>query len=175
MAQYLEQLRHGCSLGALQSVLAINRTTPVVHAGQGCVAKLAAAIGSANGFHGAGYLGGTQIPCTNLGESEVVFGGEERLRDNIEYSLKVIDADLFIVLTGCVPEIVGDDGERVVKDFQLEGKPVIYAETGGFNGTNYIGHEIVVDALIDQYMEPLTAVKSGVVNIWSVVPFQDPF
>jgi len=175
MAQYLEQLRHGCSLGAMQSVLAINRTVPIIHAGQGCATKLAGSIGSSNGFHGAGYLGGTQVPCTNLGETEVVFGGEEKLKENIENSLKIIDADLFIVLTGCVPEIVGDDAQRVVKEFQSENKPVVYAETGGFNGTNYIGHEIVVDALIDQYMQPAEVKKTGLVNIWSVVPFQDAF
>ncbi|BBB89533.1 MAG TPA: nitrogenase component 1 [Methylomusa anaerophila] len=175
MAQYLEQLRHACALGSMQSVLAIRRAAPILHAGQGCVSKLGGAIGSNNGFHGSGYVGGTQMPCTNIGETEVVFGGEEKLRQTIENSLKIIDADLFIVLTGCVPEIVGDDAGEVVKQFQQQGKPVVYAETGGFNGTNYIGHEIVVDAVIDQYLKPAESKEAGLVNIWSVVPFQDAF
>ncbi|HWR40345.1 MAG TPA: nitrogenase component 1 [Patescibacteria group bacterium] len=175
MSQYLEQVRHGCALGSLQSVLAINRAAPVLHAGQGCAAKLGGAIGANNGFHGSGYLGGTQIPCTNIGEAEVVFGGEERLEDIITHSLNIIDADLFVVLTGCVPEIVGDDAGEIARRFQRAGKPVVYAETGGFNGTNYVGHEIVIDAIIDQYLKPAAQTTPGLVNIWSVVPFQDAF
>jgi nitrogenase molybdenum-iron protein beta chain len=64
---------------------------------------------------------------------------------------------------------------EVVKRFQRQGKPVVYAETGGFNGTNYVGHEIVIDAIIEQYLQPAAGTEPGLVNIWSVVPFQDPF
>jgi nitrogenase molybdenum-iron protein beta chain len=175
MTQYVEQLRHVCSLGALQSVLAIERAAPILHAGPGCVAKLGMAVAMCNGSHGAGYVGGGQVPCTNLGQSEVIFGGEEKLKRIIENGLKIIDAELFVVLTGCIPEIVGDDVGDVVRQFQRQSQPVVYAEIGGFNGTNYVGHEIVVDALIDQYLEPSESIEKGLVNIWSVVPFQDAF
>lgn len=175
MTQYLEQLRYACALGGMQSVLGIRRAAPILHAGQGCAYKLSGAIAAGNGMHGSGYVGGTQPPCSNIGETEVVFGGEEKLFQIIEHSLKIIDADLFVVLTGCVPEIVGDDAAEVVKRFQRQGQPVVYAETGGFNGTNYVGHEIIVDAIIDQYLQPAAGSEPGLVNIWSVVPFQDAF
>ncbi|QDR79264.1 nitrogenase component 1 [Sporomusa termitida] len=175
MAQYVEQIRHVCSLGALQSVLAIERAVPILHAGPGCGQKLWGALGLQNGCQGSGYVGGHSVPCTNIGEKEVIFGGNERLRDIIANSLKVLDADLFVVVTGCVADIVGDDVGEATRRFQEQGQPVVYAETGGFKGTNLFGHELVLDAIIDQYLPPAANVQPGLVNIWSVVPYHDAF
>lgn len=175
MTQHLEQVRYVCSLGALQSVLAIDRAVPILHAGPGCGQKLWGALGFQNGCQGSGYVGGHSVPCTNIGEKEVIFGGDERLREIVGNSLKILDADLFVILTGCTSDIVGDDTGEVARRFQEQGKPVIYAETGGFKGTNLFGHELVVDAIIDQYLEPTDTVEAGLINIWSVVPYHDPF
>jgi nitrogenase molybdenum-iron protein beta chain len=175
MTQYIEQIRHVCSLGALQSVLAIERAVPILHAGPGCGQKLWGALGLNNGCQGSGYVGGHSVPCTNFGEKEVIFGGSERLKEIVENSFKVIDADLFVILTGCISDIVGDDVGEVARQFQDQGKPVVYVETGGFKGSNFLGHELVMDAIIEQYLPAVAKVQPGLVNIWSVVPFQDPF
>lgn len=175
MSPLIEQLRHVCSLGALQSVLAIDRAIPILHAGPGCGQKLWGAVGVENGCQGSGYAGGHTVPCTNVGEKEVIFGGEERLRHTVENTFKVIDGDFFVVLTGCTSDLVGDDVGEVVGKFQEQGRPIVYAETGGFKGSNFIGHELVIDAIIDQYLRPAEKIEPGQVNIWSVVPFQDPF
>jgi nitrogenase molybdenum-iron protein beta chain len=176
MTQLVEQARHVCSLGGLQTALAIQRTVPILHAGPGCGQKLWGAVGLSNGSQGSGYVGGHSVPSTNVGEREVIFGGEGKLRTTIENALKIIDADLFVVLTGCTSDLVGDDVGEVVRAFQQQGKPVVYAETGGFKGTNYWGHELIVDALIDQYLDDgPPEIEQGLINIWSVVPYQDPF
>ena len=49
------------------------------------------------------------MPCTNAEEADVVFGGEKKLRNVIENSFKVIDGDLYVVITGCTAAITGDD------------------------------------------------------------------
>lgn len=175
MTQFIDQPRHVCALGALQSVHAIERAVPILHAGPGCGQKLWGSLALENGCQGSGYAGGHSVPSTNIGEKEVVFGGEERLDQVIGNALKVIDADLFVVLTGCTAEIVGDDAGEVVARYQAAGKPVIHVEAGGFKGTNIFGHELVVDAIIDQYLEPAGEIEPGLVNIWSVVPYQDAF
>jgi nitrogenase molybdenum-iron protein beta chain len=175
MAELIEQLRHVCSLGALQSVLAIDRAVPVLHAGPGCGQKLWGAVGLDNGCQGSGFIGGHTVPCTNVGEKEVIFGGNARLNEVVENAFKVLKADLFVVMTGCTSDIVGDDAGEVVRNYQDEGKPIVYVETGGFKGTNLFGHELVIDAIIDQYLKPADRVRKKQVNIWSVVPFQDPF
>ncbi len=176
MARLVEQIRHVCALGALQTVQAIDRAVPILHAGPGCGQKLWGALAVENGCQGSGYIGGHSVPSTNASEKEIIFGGSERLREVIENSFKVLDADLYVVLTGCTSDIVGDDVGEVVRSFQAQGRPIVHAETGGFKGTNIYGHELVLEALIDQFLpEPGEAVQPGLVNVWASVPYHDAF
>lgn len=169
MAKLLDKQRYKCALGAMQTVQAIDRAIPILHSGPGCAQKLAEGTGS------SGYFSPNIFPCTSINEKDVVFGGIKKLRSTIDNSLKVIDADLYVVLTGCIPEIVGDDTGEAVAEFQDADKPVIYASTAGFKGNNYVGHEQVIDAIIDQYLEKSEQRQKGLVNIWADVPYQDLF
>ncbi|MEI6207699.1 MAG: hypothetical protein WCP20_13030 [Desulfuromonadales bacterium] len=63
---------------------AIERAIPIIHAGPGCGQKLWSALSSGNGFQGYGYAGGHSVPCSNSAENEIVFGGEEKLRETID-------------------------------------------------------------------------------------------
>jgi len=169
MAKILDQPRYKCSMAAMQTVHAITKALPILHAGPGCAEKLGGSIGS------SGYFSAHIFPCSNISEKEVIFGGEDRLKETIENALKVVDADLYVVLTGCTSEIVGDDAEVVVRSFKDAEKPVIYASTAGFKGNNYSGHEWVLEAIIDQHLKPAPTRIKGLVNIWSGVPLHDPF
>lgn len=171
----IETPRHFCTLGAQQTVLAIEKAVPILHAGPGCSGKLWSGLSFCNGFQGSGRFGGSAVPCTNVSEQEAVFGGTGRLRELIQDTIKVIDAELFVVLTGCVPDLVGDDTAQIVKEFQNQGVPIVYAETGGFKGTTYQGHEWVTQAITEQFLKPTAHTEPGLVNIWSVVPNLDPF
>ena len=55
-------------------------------------------------FQGAGYSGGGAVPSSNVGENEIVFGGHKKLDELIKASLKIMDGDIFVVLTGCAVE-----------------------------------------------------------------------
>ena len=169
MAKILDKQRYKCAMSAMQTVQAIERAIPVLHSGPGCAQKLSASAGN------SGYFSPNIYPCTSINEKDVVFGGVEKLKSTIENSLQIIDADLYVVLTGCIPEIVGDNTEEVVEEFREADKPVIYASTAGFKGNNYRGHEQVVDAVIDQLLEKSAKTTQGLVNIWADVPYQDEF
>lgn len=173
----IEQVRYGCAIGALHSAVAIPRVIPITHCGPGCADKQFMNLAFYNGFQGGGYGGGAVVPSTNATEREVVFGGAERLRELIISSRKVLDADLFVVLTGCIPDLVGDDVGAVVSEFQDDGDvPVIYAETGGFRGNNFTGHELVSKAIIDQFVGDYNGPRQkGLVNVWSLLPFHNTF
>ncbi len=175
MAGPIEQIRNVCALGALQSVVAIQRAIPIIHAGPGCGQKLWSGLSNGNGFQGASYVGGHAVPCSNATEKEVVFGGEDKLRETVENTLKVMDGDLFVVLTGCTSDIVGDDVGEVVRSFKNKGTPIVYVETGGFKGDNYFGHELLWEAIIEQFLEKSDRMEQGLVNVWSVIPYQDPY
>jgi nitrogenase molybdenum-iron protein beta chain len=169
MAKILDKQRYKCAMSAMQTVQAIERAIPVLHSGPGCAQKLSSSSGS------SGYFSPNIYPCTSINEKDVVFGGAQKLKSTIEHSLNVIDADLYVVLTGCIPEIVGDDTEEVVDGFKDAKKPVIYASTAGFKGNNYKGHEEVVESIIDNLLEKSDIRVKGLVNIWADVPYQDEF
>lgn len=171
MAKLLDKQRYKCALASMQTVQAITRAIPVLHSGPGCAQKLSDGTGS------SGYFSPNIFPCTSINEKDVVFGGTKKLASTIENALKVIDADLYVVLTGCIPEIVGDDSGEVVSQFAESDKPVIYANTAGFKGNNYRGHEQVVEAIVDQYLKKASESEKidGLVNIWADVPYQDLF
>ncbi|MCD7777008.1 MAG: hydrogenase [Clostridiales bacterium] len=169
MAKLLDKQRYKCAMAAMQSVQAIERAVPILHSGPGCAQKLSDTVGS------SGYFSPNIFPCTSINEKDVVFGGIKKLRSTIENSLKVIDADLYVVLTGCIPEIVGDDVGEAVSEFEDAEKPVIYASTAGFKGNNYKGHEQVIDSIIEQYLKRTEHRQKGLVNVWADVPYQDLF
>lgn len=173
MSKFIEQPRYSCALGAQQSVIAIKRAVPILHAGPGCGDKVSRLLGQ-----GEGYAGGNTVPCTNASEAEIVFGGEGKLDRVIEGAFQVIDADLYVVLTGCTADIIGDDVGQVAGRYQSEDKPLVYVETGGFKSNNYVSHETVVKAIIDQYVDKFktgTAPIKGLVNVFASIPYQDPF
>lgn len=172
----IEQVRYGCAIGAMQSVVAIPRAIPITHCGPGCADKQFMNLAFYNGFQGGGYGGGAVIPSTNASEREVVFGGAARLNELIEASLKILDADLFVVLTGCIPDLVGDDIASVVGPFQERGVPIVFAETGGFKGNNFTGHELVTRAIIEQYVGDYDGAREkGTLNVWSLLPYHNTF
>lgn len=172
----IEQVRYGCAIGAQQTVAAIPRAIPITHCGPGCTDKQFMNLSFYNGFQGGGYGGGAVVPSTNASEREVIFGGGDRLDELIGSTLKILDADLFVVLTGCISDLVGDDIGGVVTPYQRKGVPIAFAETGGFRGNNFTGHELVTRAIIDQFVGPYAGARDAdLVNVWSLLPYHNTF
>jgi nitrogenase molybdenum-iron protein beta chain len=183
MAKILDQPRYKCALAAMQTVQSIPGAIPVLHSGPGCAAKL----NDNNGT--SGRYSPNIFPCTSISEKEVVFGGAEKLRSTIRNALRVIDADLFVVLSGCTGEIIGDDIKEVAEDFEDADKPVVYAKTPGFKGNNYVGHDWILKSIFEQYLnredirskreeailENGSITEKGLVNIFAGPPQQDPY
>ena len=165
--------RYGCAIAALYTAVAIPGAVPITHCGPGCVDKQHVAFSVANGMQGRG---GAVVPSVNAGEKEIVFGGEKKLEELIKSTLKIMKGDLFVVLGGCTGELVGDDIGSVVSTFQEKGVPIVYAETGGFKGNNLVGHEIVLKAIIDQFIGNYDGEKEkGLINVFSEVPYYNTF
>lgn len=176
MTGIISQPRFSCALASQQSVLAIPRAIPVVHAGPGCSSKAFSFVSNGAGFQGDGYAGGSNVPSSNMTEQEVVFGGEGKLRALVESSLEVMKGDLFVILAGCTSGIIGDDVKTVAREFAGQGSPVVGAEVSGFRGNNYFGHELIVEEIIDQLLGDVSAdPRPLVVNVFASVPYQDAF
>ncbi|MDR1397725.1 MAG: hypothetical protein LBJ14_08340 [Desulfarculales bacterium] len=176
MLSSIESPRWTCALGgALAAAAALPRTIPVMHSGPGCAANFAWTQNGAAGLQVAGRCAGLSFPATNMQEGEIVFGGAERLHEQLRHTLQIMDGDLYFVLTGCIPEVIGDDVESVVSGYAAAGKPVIMASTAGFKGNSYFGYEQVLKAVFQKIVRPGSAAKRNLVNIWGIPPMMDVF
>jgi nitrogenase molybdenum-iron protein beta chain len=176
MSSYIERPRYLCSLGgALSTLEALPGVIPILHAAMGCAGSIAWAQNGGSAFQVGGYCGGLHVPSSNVGEREVVFGGIDRLREQIKTTTEIMDGGLFAVITGCVTEIIGDDIHAVTKEFSQKGLPIVAANTGGFRGNSYLGYDIVFSEIVRQYVQKGLKTKKKSVNIFGIVPYMDVF
>ena len=176
MNSFIDRPRYACSLGgALATLRAIPRAIPVIHASAGCGQNLYQAYNSGGAYLGGGYCGGNALPSSNVIERDVVFGGEDRLREQIQTTLEVMDGDLFVVLSGCMVEMIGDDLDAVVSEFAGQEKPVIAVHTPSFRGNSYLGYDLVLDGIVKKYITKQKNKKANKVNILGIVPALDVF
>lgn len=177
MSHHIEGSRNSCALhGALQVFEAIEGTVPVIHSTSGCGVQHY--LGGTRLSGGNDPFGSPPVSSTNIREKHVVFGGGSRLREQLKNSVKVLQGDLYAVVTGCSIEMVGDDVPAMTKEGRDQDWPVIYANTPGFRGDVHQGYQLAVRSLIEQLPDiwkDAAPLRAGLVNIWGIIPNQDPF
>jgi nitrogenase molybdenum-iron protein beta chain len=166
--------RAGCAFhGALCTLSGIPGVVPVAHATANCAANCALSRVSA-------------VASTNLLEKSVIFGGASRLREQLKNTVQMQEGDLYAVITGCVPEIVGDDAESMTKEAAEQGYPAVCVNAPGFSGGMGFGYERAVIALLRYFskarenggedVEKAGNASSGYdVNIFGIVPHKHIF
>ena len=168
----ISDVRYACAVGATNTVVAIKGAVPIANCSPGCQLKTTAMLTFENAFQGSVAAGGGNMPSANSTENDVVFGGIKTLDELIKSTIKIYEGDLFVVLTGCVGELIGDNVPDLVSNYQRAGYPIVYANTAGFKGNNLYGHEVVVDAIIDQFVGDYKGEKKkGLVNLWFETPY----
>ncbi|HWR39961.1 MAG TPA: nitrogenase component 1 [Patescibacteria group bacterium] len=172
--EVVEAPRYSCAMGgAYGAALATFGSVPILHAGGGCGFAQNFGLSFAAGLNSPGPVGGASTPCSTLVEEHVIFGGEDKLRKLISSTIDLMPGDLYTVISGCVPALIGDDVDAVVAEFR-EKTPVIHVKTSGFAGNTYKGYELYFDAVIDQLLTKLP-VKQKTVNLLGIVPNQNLF
>jgi nitrogenase molybdenum-iron protein beta chain len=170
-----EAPRYSCSLGgAYMCTLATFGAVPIIHSGPGCVLAQNFGQNFAAGLNGAGPNGNTSTPCSCLVDEHAVFGGEAKLRGLIQSTQELVKGKLFVVISGCVPALIGDDVAGVVRDFQNGDRPIVIVNTAGFKGNSYHGYQTFLDSIIEQLLTEQPKQK-GLVNLFGIVPYQHIF
>lgn len=173
--------RNGCALhGVLKVLDAINGVVPVIHANAGCSLNGRFSANTFNGAVGPQFRSPLEHAATTLFDKHVVFGGTARLREQIKNSVKVLEGELYVVATGCVPEIIGDDVPAMIKEAREQRFPVLGITAPGFKGNAYAGYATALKTLLvgiddlfpAQHTEPAAR---PLVNLLGLVPEQDPF
>ncbi len=171
-----EQQRVGCALGGIYTALSIGGVITVMHSGPGCIHAVSSVLSVANGGQNPVPFMESCIPSSNLSEAEVVFGASDKLKSVLEQTMRYYKADIFMIVTGCSAEIIGEDMNEVADEFTTSEKTVIYTALPGFKGNNVWGHGQILSSLIDGYVDEYgeREVVRGRVNILGVVPHYDP-
>ena len=98
--------------------------------------------------------------CTVMHEREIVFGGEDALREALVRADQLYNTPLFAVVSGDAPAITGDDIEGVIDSVALN-KEVVWVDAAGFKGTMEKGYE---EALVQlaQLVKECDTIKNSV-------------
>ncbi len=151
----------GCSLaGAFSAIRKIKDAVAVMHSPQGC------AYVSFSGFlsRAAQLPSEEKLPpnllCTNMTESDVIFGGTKNLKETILKVHKRFSSYTIFIITSCPAGIIGDDIEQVVQELRACGVQLYFIPTDGVmnSGDFYTGmlnsYRVVAESLIDDTVLP---------------------
>jgi nitrogenase molybdenum-iron protein beta chain len=109
-----------------------------------------------------------------VGESEIIFGGAAKLKEEIKNTFEVMDGDLFVLATTCTTDIIGDDVKGVLSEIQEREKPLLFIDAGGFKGNSYYGYSKMIEELFLQYIPKSKTRRKNLVNLLGLVPAYDP-
>lgn len=123
---------------------------------------------------------------TDLGELDVIYGGEKRLFRAIREIIEKVDPPAVFVYQTCVPAMIGDDIDAVCKAAREKfGKPVIPVNAPGFAGSKNLGNKLGGEALLEhvigteepEFTTPCDINLIGEYNVvgelWQVKPLLD--
>lgn len=137
----------GCAFdGAMITLVPITDAAHVVHGPIACCG---------NSWDGRGSLSsGPDIYkrglTTDVGENDVIMGGEQKLYDTIlEVAAGQAPAAIFVYST-CVTALIGDDMDAVCRAAaEATGLPVVPVHAAGFVGTKSLGNRLAGEALLE--------------------------
>jgi len=123
---------------------------------------------------------------TDMGELDVVYGGEKKLFRAIREIIEKYDPPAVFVYQTCVAAMIGDDIEAVCKAAREKfNKPIVPINIPGFVGSKNLGAKLAGEALLDYVIgteEPETVTPYDIVVIaeynvagdfWAVKPLLD--
>jgi nitrogenase molybdenum-iron protein alpha/beta subunit len=138
----------------------IRHCVPLVHGPTGCTYS----VSREYKMYACNYKGCPFEPtsCTNLDETNIVFGGESKLYEAAKEAKKKFDPDLIVILTCCCSGIIGDDVEMVAKRVEEEiNCKVLAIRSEGFGGDFRSGHEDAFKAIVS-LMKPQDTIKNTI-------------
>jgi nitrogenase molybdenum-iron protein alpha/beta subunit len=101
---------------------------------------------------------------TTLRKSEVIFGGEENLKQQIKNVYHQYKPKIVVIISTCVPQLIGEDVTGIITELQGEipELKVTHCETG-FNHprSTPMGNDVSWKAIVD-VLEPQERVKNSV-------------
>jgi len=133
-----------CKLfGAVRVILGISDAIALIHSPIGCAYNLRYLLTA----RGAKVR---RIFTTNMGEREVIFGGEAKLKKAIKDIDERISPNLIAVLTACASSIIGEDVDLIVRKMRDNvNAELIAIHSGGFEGDQIDGYREALKKVLE--------------------------
>ncbi len=150
--------RGTCKLfGAIKALSSIKKCVVLVHGPKGCVYHINYIMGM-RGDHPS------EIYSTCLGEQDVIFGADQKLKTAIGDLDRELHPDLIAVLSCCASDIIGEDVQSAIQDTTTTA-PVIGIDAGGFEGDFRTGYSETLTRLVEEFVEKREETDPRSVNL----------
>ncbi|HUW86156.1 MAG TPA: nitrogenase component 1 [Methanoregula sp.] len=150
--------RGTCKLfGAIKALNSIKKCVVLVHGPKGCVYHINYIMGM-RGDHPS------EIYSTCLGEKDVIFGADQKLRTAIGDLDRELHPDLIAVLSCCASDIIGEDVQSAIRGTTTTA-PVIGIDAGGFEGDFRTGYSETLTRLVEEFVEKRNETDPRSVNL----------
>lgn len=160
---------NACSLlGSFETCLSTQDIFPLIHGTAGCPCVMWLTMVS-----NPTYLGFSQLkfPTTGLKQSEIIYGGERKLEENIEKAIKVYRPKMILIISSCTPSIIGDDIDFVARKMRERYQiPIVAVDTRSSRWDYMEGRVSTQITLIRDIMEKGRGRKEKAVNIFGLYP-----
>lgn len=142
--------------GAYRVVISIKDSAILIHSTVGCNWGTLA-------FHITSKINDIRQTSTVIYEEEIVNGGEKILEEALENTVKLYEANIIYVITGCIPEIINDDSREVINKFKQKNNldNIFLLNEPGFNDAAIRGMESAFTLLINE-MTPREIIKNSI-------------
>lgn len=150
-------------LGAVLAFKGIENSMVILHGSQGCSTYIRRHMAT----H---YNEPIDIASSSLTENGTIHGGTKNLKSGLKNLIKLYNPSTIGVLTTCLAETIGEDINRIVKEFveeekefDTEGLKIITVPTPGYSGSQAEGYYRALRKIVEQVAEK--GEKSKKVNI----------
>jgi len=154
------------------TLLTVENSAVIVHGPVGCVSSAA----TMNIFNRLGQAARGTSPIrskrwfsTELGENEVIHGGEDKLRGTVRAVDERYHPEVIFVFTSCVSGIIGDAVRDVINALQSEvGARIVLSECEGFKSSVWAtGFDAAFHGITQALLEPRNERIANLVNVIS--------
>ncbi|MBQ1832714.1 MAG: nitrogenase [Treponema sp.] len=154
------------SIMVMDQLSSIRNVTVVYHTPIGCSAFIPRWTALYSGLAAKiGKKWNTNYLCTNLNESDTVFGAENKLRKTVQEAYDRYPSDAIFICTGCVTGIIGEDIDSVAAEFDKKIPiPVIPVHCEGIKSKVWATGFDISDYIVLKYIVKAPKQKRNIIN-----------
>ncbi|WP_238457680.1 nitrogenase component 1 [Desulforamulus ferrireducens] len=114
------------------------------------------------------------VASSSLNEKGTIYGGEKNLKQGLDNLITGYQPGVIGVLTTCLAETIGEDIERIAKEYRAERElkdlAIITVSSPGYGGTHFEGYWATLQGIVSQLARE--TVKHQRINV--IVPHLSP-